>query len=60
MSQDDPNKPQSPWQLTRSRLVLLILGALLLVYILSALLGGPGNFQRLKEASDATKEQSAP
>lgn len=60
MSQDDTNKPRSLWQLNGSRIVLLILGALLVVYIVSGLLGGLGNYQQLKEAADAVNEQQAP
>ncbi|MDB5540147.1 MAG: hypothetical protein JWQ89_1874 [Devosia sp.] len=48
---EDPQKPESPFRLNRSRILLLVLGALLLVYIISAMLGGVGNFQRLKEAA---------
>lgn len=48
---DDPKKPQGPWQLNRSRILLLLLGALLLTYIISAMLGGLGNYQQLKESA---------
>lgn len=50
---DDPNKPISPFRLTGGRIVLLLLGALLLTYIISASLGGLGNYQQLKEAAQA-------
>lgn len=57
----DPQKPNSPWRLNSGRVVLLILGALLLTYILSALLGGLGNYQQLKDASqDAKAAAEAP
>src|SRR5436190_354714 len=39
---DDPKKPDSPFKLNRSRIDLLLLGALLVTYILSAMLGGRG------------------
>ena len=57
---DDPNKPQSPWKLNSGRIVLLILGALLLLYLASALLGGLGNYQQLKEAAQDAKAQAQP
>ena len=57
---DDPNKPQSPWKLNSGRIVLLILGALLLLYLASALLGGLGNYQQLKEAAQDAKAQTQP
>ena len=53
----DPNKPSNPWRLNGSRIVLLILGALLLVYLISALMGGLGNYQQLKEAATAPKQE---
>ncbi|MBN9364556.1 MULTISPECIES: hypothetical protein [unclassified Devosia] len=48
---DDPKKPDSPFRLNRQRIVLLLLGALLLTYIISAMLGGLGNYQQLKESA---------
>jgi len=56
---DDPNKPRSPWTLNSGRIVLLVLGALLLTYVVSALFGGLGNYQQLKEASQAAKAGQA-
>lgn len=57
----DPQKPNSPWRLNSGRVVLLILGALLLTYTVSALLGGLGNYQQLKDASqDAKAAAEAP
>ena len=55
---DDPKKPISPWKLTQGRIVLLVLGALILVYFASALLGGLGNYQQLKEAAQAPAAES--
>ena len=54
---DDPNQPQSPWKLNSGRIVLLILGALILTYFASALLGGLGNYQQLKKAAQDAKAQ---
>ncbi|MDF2983937.1 MAG: hypothetical protein K0Q69_3709 [Devosia sp.] len=48
---EDPKKPDSPFRLNRSRILLLLLGALLLTYIISAMLGGLGNYQMLKESA---------
>ena len=48
MSED---KPIGPWKLTPGRIAILILGALLVVYVASALLGGLSNYQLLREAS---------
>ena len=48
---EDPKKPDSPFRLNRSRILLLLLGALLLTYIISAMLGGLGNYQQLKESA---------
>ncbi|WP_439601088.1 hypothetical protein [Devosia sp.] len=48
---DDPKKPDSPFRLNRQRIVLLLLGALLLTYVISAMLGGLGNYQQLKESA---------
>lgn len=44
-------KPLSPWKLTPGRIVILILGVLLIVYTLSALMGGLSNYQQLRDAS---------
>lgn len=56
-----PEEKISPWKLTSGRILLLVMGALLLVYIASALMGGLSNYQMLKEASDAQRlEQQAP
>jgi hypothetical protein len=43
----------SPFTLTRSRIVLLILGALLLVIAISTSLGGINAYQQLREANAA-------
>jgi hypothetical protein len=44
-------KPLSPWKLTPGRIVILIMGVLLIVYTISVFMGGPTNYQLLKEAS---------
>ncbi len=44
-------KPVSPWKLTQGRIVLLVMGALLLLYTASALLGGLSDYQQLRNAS---------
>ncbi len=54
---DEPKKPPSPFSLNPGRIVLLILGVLLLLYFASALFGGLGNYQQLKEASQAAKAE---
>ena len=48
---DQPEKPKLPFGLNSSRIMLLILGAVLLVYIASTLLGGLGNYQQLDRKS---------
>ncbi len=55
---DDPKKPDSPFRLNSAHIVLLLLGALLLTYTVSALLGGLGNYQQLKEAAQAPAAES--
>lgn len=57
---DDQKKPDSPFRLTGSRIVLLLLGALLLTYIVSAMLGGLGNYQQLKEAATEAPASTTP
>jgi cytochrome c-type biogenesis protein CcmH/NrfG len=54
---EEPTKPQNPWSLNPGRVVLLALGVLLLLYFASAVFGGLGNYQQLKEASQAAKAQ---
>ena len=44
-------KPLSPWKLTPGRIVILVMGVLLIVYTLSALMGGLSNYQQLREAA---------
>jgi flagellar basal body-associated protein FliL len=54
---DDPKL--SPFTLTRSRIVLLILGAVLVLIAISTAMGGLGSYQALKDASNAAKEAAA-
>lgn len=49
----------SPFALTRSRIVLLILGALLVLIAISTAMGGLSSYQELKEASAAAKAVEA-
>lgn len=44
-------KPLSPWKLNPGRIVLLILGVLLVLYTISALMGGLTNYQVLKQGA---------
>lgn len=53
----DPTKP-SPFKLNGARITLLIFGALILVYVVSAMLGGLANYQALREAADASKAET--
>ena len=52
MSNQPPDdKPVSPWKLTQGRIVLLVLGVLIVLITISALNGGLGDYQQLREAS---------
>ncbi len=46
----------SPFTLTRSRIILLMFGALALLIVISTSLGGLGSYQALKDANNAAKE----
>lgn len=60
MTHTPPEPPkQSPFKLNGARITLLLMGALMLVYIVSAMLGGLGNYQALREAADAAKAEAA-
>ena len=53
--------PLSPFKLTPARITLLLLGALALVFIIGAIMGGVGNYQALREsASPQDSSSSAP
>lgn len=49
----------SPFQLTRSRVVLLVLGAFLVLIAISTAMGGLSSYQELKEASAAARAEQA-
>jgi hypothetical protein len=53
----EPNRdaPKGPFTLTPARIVLLILGALLVLYTVSAFMGSLTNYQMLKEGAQAQK-----
>lgn len=53
------NTPDSPFKLNTGRVVLLVLGLLLVLYTLSALLGGLGNYEKLKEGALDARQQNA-
>ena len=57
MSTEPPKPPESPWSLNGSRVVLLILGALLLAYVVAALSGSLSNYQQVKEGAQDLKVQ---
>lgn len=50
----------SPFALTRSRIVLLVLGAILVLIAISTAMGGLTSYQELKEASAAAAQAEAP
>lgn len=54
----DSPKPDSPWRLNPSRILILILGALVLVYVVSSMMGGLGNYELLKQAATEAKPAS--
>jgi hypothetical protein len=51
--------PPSAFTLTPARITILVLGALAIVMIVGAILGGVGNYQELKEAASSA-QASAP
>jgi hypothetical protein len=61
MTTEPPKKPDSLLKLNPARIVLLILGAILLVYIIAAFSGSLTNYELVKEgAQDITAQQQAP
>lgn len=50
----------SPFALTRSRIVLLVLGAVLVLIAISMSRGGMSGYQELREARDAATSGAAP
>ena len=53
-----PETPPSPFTLNRTRIMILILGALALTFIIGAISGGVGNYQQLRDARDAALSSS--
>jgi hypothetical protein len=53
-------KPTSPFAMNPARITILVLGALAIVMIVGALLGGVGDYQALREAADNPSSASAP
>ena len=51
--------PPGPFKLTRSRVLLLFLGALAITYIVGALMGGVSNYNDLRNARDAALSEAA-
>ncbi|MCR6671728.1 hypothetical protein [Devosia ginsengisoli] len=49
----------SPFALTRSRIVLLVLGAILVLIAISTAMGGLSSYQELKEASAAAQAETS-
>jgi hypothetical protein len=52
-------KPISPFTLTRPRILILVLGALALVMIVGAIMGGVGNYQELRESTQDASSSAA-
>ncbi|WIY52255.1 hypothetical protein O9Z70_12385 [Devosia sp. YIM 151766] len=52
-------KKTGPFGLNPIRIMILAMGALVLMISLSIIMGGPGSYQALKEASNAAKEPTA-
>jgi hypothetical protein len=59
MSTEPPKPPESPFKLNRSRIILLVLGALLLTYVIAAFSGSLSNYQLVKEGAQDQKAQPA-
>ena len=51
-------KPDSAWRLNPARITILILGALVLLYVVSSMMGGLGNYELLKQAATEAKTAS--
>lgn len=50
--------PPRPAGLTRTRIFIIILGALAVTMIIGAISGGVGNYQQLRDARDAALSSS--
>ena len=53
------DKPESPFKLNSTRIIILALGALVLLISISMFSGGLGTYNALKEAANAAKTPSA-
>ena len=56
---DQSPTPPGRFTLTRQRLLLLAFGALALLYIIGAMLGGVGNYQQLREAAQGASSSAS-
>jgi hypothetical protein len=52
-------KKQGPFGLNPIRLMILGMGLLVVLISIGIIMGGPGSYQALKEASNAAKEPTA-
>jgi hypothetical protein len=59
MTDNSTPPPPGPFKLNRARVLLLAFGALALIYIVGALLGGVANYRDLREARDAAFTSSS-
>ena len=55
---DQPQPQLSPWTLTPSRIMILVLGVLAVVFIVGGLMGGVANMQVLKEAASSAQSSA--
>jgi len=53
------DKPIGPFTLTRQRVLLLVLGAVALIFILGSLMGGLTNYQELRDAASSAAEPAS-
>ncbi len=47
--------PLGPFTLTRQRMLILVLGAVALIFILGSLMGGLTNYQTLRDAASSAE-----
>jgi hypothetical protein len=47
--------PKSPFTLNRSRILILVLGALALLFIIGGITGGVSNYQQLRESVSSSE-----
>jgi hypothetical protein len=53
------DQPPSPFTLNRTRIIILVLGALAVTFIIGAITGGVGNYQTLREAASSAREDAS-